>query len=194
MAAASMVERTRFASFYDPGTATTGWPGRRGKAAELFSTLVPLIALLISQNSTTFVLVYAPGVTMTQETYRFAFEEATSELREIAGQFEVLRVRKEQVEQVIDALRPLLSDGQVADSIVDKQVAIEAAPFLVQSAPEMISTPAPEAIAEPEPEPAYVEQSSDPFQRRIDNALRHGFGGRESRVMPRALSGLLSRA
>jgi hypothetical protein len=44
-------------------------------------------------------------------------------------------------------------------------------------------------------EPAYaVEQSSDPFQRRIDNALRHGLGSRESRILPRALSGLLSRA
>jgi hypothetical protein len=132
---------------------------------------------------------------MTQETYRFAFEEATSELREIAGQFEVLRIRKEQVEQVIEALRPMLSDAQVADSIADMQGAAEPAPFLLQSAPELISMPAPEAVAEPEPEPVYAEQSSDPFQRRIDNALRHGFGGgRESRVMPRALSGLLSRA
>lgn len=131
---------------------------------------------------------------MTQETYRFAFEEATSELREIAGQFEVLRVRKEQVEQVIEALRPLMGDGQVADSIADKQVAVDPAPFLVQSAPEIVSSPASEVVAAQEPEPVYAEQSSDPFQRRIDNALKHGFGGRDSRVMPRALSGLLSRA
>lgn len=128
---------------------------------------------------------------MTQETYRFAFEEANSELKEIAGQFEVLRVRKEQVEQVIEALRPLM-DGYVSETVADQQVAADPAPFLVQSTVELISTPAPEAIAEPEP--VYAEQSSDPFQRRIDNALRHGFGGKESRVMPRALSGLLSRA
>ncbi len=130
---------------------------------------------------------------MTQETYRFAFEEATSELREIAVQFEVLCVRKEQVEQVIEALRPLMNDGQIAESIADKQIVPEQAPFLVQS-PVLETVPVLEAVAEPEAEAVYVEQSSDPFQRRIDNALRHGFGGRESRVMPRALSGLLSRA
>jgi hypothetical protein len=132
---------------------------------------------------------------MTHETYRFAFEEATSELREISVQFEVLRVRKEQVEQVIEALRPMLSEGYAAETIVNRQVAVEPAPFLVQSTvTEPIAAPAPEPVAAPEPEPAYAEQSSDPFQRRIDNALKHGFGGRDSRVMPRVLSGLLSRA
>ena len=129
---------------------------------------------------------------MTQETYRFAFEEATSELGEIASQFEVLRMRKEQVEQVIEALRPLLSEGLVAEKSADTQVAADASPFLVQSTTEIVAAPAMEEVAEPEP--AYAEQSSDPFQRRIDNALRHGFGGRDARVMPRALSGLLSRA
>ncbi|MGB6193482.1 MAG: hypothetical protein WBF42_13530 [Terracidiphilus sp.] len=132
---------------------------------------------------------------MTQETYRFAFEEATSELREIGVQFEVLRVRKEQIEQVIEALRPMLAAGQAAETIVNRQAAVEPAPFLVQSTvSEAIAVPAPEPVVEPEPEPVYAEQSSDPFPRRIDNALKHGFGGRDSRVMPRALSGLLSRA
>src|SRR5580698_10433890 len=57
----------------------------------------------------TFVLVYAPGVTMTQETYRFALDEASVELREIDSRFEQLRVRKERMEQIIDALRPLMA-------------------------------------------------------------------------------------
>ncbi len=131
---------------------------------------------------------------MTQETYRFALEEASAELREIAGQFEQLRVRKEQVDEVIDALRPLLSDVQVADGIADKQIVVEAAPFLVQAPPEYPAAQVAEIMQEPAPEPAYVEQSSDPFQRRIDNALKHGFGAKDSRVMPRVLSGLLSRA
>lgn len=132
---------------------------------------------------------------MTQETYRFAFEEATSELREIGVQFEVLRLRKEQVEQVIEALRPMLAADQATEAIVSRQAAAEPAPFLVQAVvSEAIAAPAPESVVEPEPEPVYAEQSSDPFQRRIDNALKHGFGSRDSRVMPRALSGLLSRA
>jgi hypothetical protein len=130
---------------------------------------------------------------MTQDTYRFAFEEANAELREISNQFEVLRVRKEQVEDVIEALRPLLSDAQVEETTVVQQAA-EPAPFLVQqSAAEVAPEPVVEVLPEPVSEPVYAEQSSDPFQRRIDNALRHGFGS-NSRIVPGALNGLLSRA
>jgi len=71
----------------------------------------------------------------------------------------------------------------------------EHAPFLVHQSVELSPAQQPEAAAEPSPEaePAYAE-SSDPFQRRIDMALRHGLGTRDSKVMPRGLSGLLSRA
>lgn len=132
---------------------------------------------------------------MTQETYRFAYDEANAELREIVGQFEQLQARREQIEQVVKALKIVMDDLSIDMS---SPVATEPTPFLVQSLEE----PKVEAIEtysaltlEPEPEPAYAgEQSSDPFQRRIDNALRHGLGSRESRVLPRALNGLLSRA
>ena len=153
-------------------------------------------------------LVYAPGVTMTQETYRFAYEEANSELREILGQFDQLQARKEQIEQVVEALKALLFEGPMAETAAASGV--EAAPFLVQQAAEasmeakteVTQESFPEPTLQPEPafnadnaEPAYAgEQSSDPFQRRIDNALRHGLGTRESRILPRALNGLLSRA
>ncbi|MFZ0742981.1 MAG: hypothetical protein WAM85_01165 [Terracidiphilus sp.] len=43
---------------------------------------------------------------MKQEVYRFAYEEASSELKEIVGEFEQLRVRKERIEKVMDALKP----------------------------------------------------------------------------------------
>ena len=56
-------------------------------------------------------LVYAPGVTMKQETYRFAYEEANAELREILGQFDLLQARKAQIEQVVEALKALLMEG-----------------------------------------------------------------------------------
>lgn len=131
---------------------------------------------------------------MTQDTYRFAFEEAHAELREISAKFEGLLARKEQVEQVIEALKPLLSDGETVQTIVAQQSA-EPTPFLVQqSASEVVPETAPEVMAESMPEPIYAEQSSDPFQRRIENALRHGFGSRDTRVMPSAMNGLLSRA
>jgi hypothetical protein len=137
---------------------------------------------------------------MTQETYRFAYDEACAELREILGQFNQLRARKEQVEQVIEALRPLLVEMQTAESNPDQAVA-EPAPFLVQQTPDLSPEPTPEVSQETFPEPAYAsaeayaaEPSSDPFQRRIDNALRHGLGSRESKIFPRTLNGLLSRA
>ncbi len=133
---------------------------------------------------------------MTQETYRFAFEEANAELRDIAVQFEQLRLRKAQMEQVVEALRPLLSDAPVtADAVAAEVKAAEPAPFLVQQSAELTEEPVlPLSLKSSSEEPAYAEQSSDPFQRRIDNALRHGFGGRDSRVMSLGLNSLLTRA
>jgi hypothetical protein len=147
---------------------------------------------------------------MTQDTYRFAYEEACAELKEILAQFDQLRARKTQMEQVAEALRPLLTDAPVLEApAAVPESAVEPAPFLVQPiveavpiqaavpmpAPEPVLVPVVEKIQEPEPEPVFVaEESADPFQRRIDNALRHGFGQRESRILPRALNGLLSRA
>ncbi|MGA8730045.1 MAG: hypothetical protein WB608_14930 [Terracidiphilus sp.] len=43
---------------------------------------------------------------MKQEVYRFAFEEANSELTEIVVEFDQLRARKEKIEKVIEALKP----------------------------------------------------------------------------------------
>jgi hypothetical protein len=130
---------------------------------------------------------------MTQETYRFAYDEANAELREIVAQFERLEARKEHIEQLVEALRALIEETPAMElSSTDA----ETAPYLVQSVAEPAIEPAQESFPEPsfEPEPVFAEQSSDPFQRRIDNALRHGLGARESRILPRALNGLLSRA
>ncbi len=47
---------------------------------------------------------------MKQEAaYRVAFNEANSELNEIVGLFEKLRLRKERVESVVEALKPLVN-------------------------------------------------------------------------------------
>jgi len=50
---------------------------------------------------------------MNKEVYRFAFDEANAELTAIMGEFEQLRMRKERVEKVVEALKPLAAmDGQ----------------------------------------------------------------------------------
>jgi len=61
---------------------------------------------------------------MKQDVYRFAHEEASSELNEIVKEFDQLRIRKERIEKLLDALKPLadlespslLTDSPSADS------------------------------------------------------------------------------
>lgn len=134
---------------------------------------------------------------MRQETYRFALDEATAELRGIVTQFEALKARKEQIEHVLDALRPFL-DLQV-EAPTEEMSAAYTEPALEPAAPEpqftfmqvsgpgmeVITTePVPVEVAEEVPEPvhamaeataeqvAYFRQpTADPFQRRIDDAL-----------------------
>jgi hypothetical protein len=131
---------------------------------------------------------------MTQDTFRFAYDEANAEMREIQDRFEQLRARKAQIEQIVAALRPLLGEGATAEATPPVQV-VEPVPFLVPQTVEEVHLPAIE-VAPPEPvaEQQFAEESSDPFQRRIDNALRHGFGTRDSRVLSLGLNGLLTRA
>ena len=45
---------------------------------------------------------------MRQETYRFALDEATTELQDIVTKFESLKARKEQIEKIVEALRPFI--------------------------------------------------------------------------------------
>ena len=52
---------------------------------------------------------------MKQEVYRFAFDEANSELNQILAEFEQLRQRKDRIEKVVEALKPLAAlEGQGA--------------------------------------------------------------------------------
>ncbi|HZB89151.1 MAG TPA: hypothetical protein VE291_10865 [Terracidiphilus sp.] len=149
---------------------------------------------------------------MTQDTYRFAYEEANAELSEIRGQFEQLQLRRNLVEQAIEALRPVLSDAPAAaitHTISFEMPPSEPLPFLVQQVQQvqqaqqaqqsvavepLVEQSVPQPVMETYAEPQYAQESSDPFQRRIDNALRQGFGGRDSRVMSLGLNGLLTRA
>ncbi len=105
------------------------------------------------------------------EVYRVAFDSANSELNDILGAFEELRARKDRIEKVVMALKPLLGAEEAA-----------AAAAAVQSA----SDAANEAARALEEVPTYQYQgsngaSSDPFARRLDSALGHGVGRKFSR-------------
>ncbi|MDE3187562.1 MAG: hypothetical protein KGM96_08590 [Acidobacteriota bacterium] len=140
---------------------------------------------------------------MRQDVYRVAYDEAISELSDIINKYEQLRQRKERVEKAVEVLKPLVGayarassvNQNVAGSSPDEPpppadpspnsgveaVAVPAA--VLQRVEEPISYPAPQA----------VDTSSDPFQRRINNALKQGFGGGESREFARAFAGGLLR-
>jgi hypothetical protein len=45
---------------------------------------------------------------MRQETYRFALDQATAELTDIVAQFDSLKAKKEQIEKIMEALRPFI--------------------------------------------------------------------------------------
>ena len=105
------------------------------------------------------------------EVYRVAFDSANSELNDILTAFEDLRSRKERIEKVVLALKPLLGAEDAA-----------AAAAAVQSA-----TDAANDAQSPEDVPSYQYQgsngnsSSDPFASRLNSALGHGVGRKFSR-------------
>src|SRR5579872_5626132 len=105
---------------------------------------------------------------MRQETYRFALDEATAELRDIVTQFEALRSRKEQIEQVVEALRPFIGLQAETPTIETSAPIVEfTAPAIEEPSPEpqftfmQISGPGME-VAKTEPAPVAVEPEPVP--------------------------------
>lgn len=128
---------------------------------------------------------------MRQETYRTAYDEAHAELLDITAQFEALCVRKEQIENVLEALRPFIglvseSEEELAAAYAtseSEQPASEHVEFTftqvsvptgesIQLTSEMPAEPVPVGSEVTEEQLAYFRQpASDPFQKRIDDAL-----------------------
>ena len=109
---------------------------------------------------------------MRQGAYLTAYDAARSELSEVLGEFERLRIRKERIEKVALALEPLL-DSQAQVPAADQQPATYSFELL-QRAP--IAEPEPIVSEQVEmPVPVQVmsspDQTSDPVQMRINAAL-----------------------
>ena len=110
------------------------------------------------------------------EVYRVAFDSANSELNDILIAFEDLRARKERIEKVVMALKPLLGAEEAAAAAAAVQSATEAAEQATQSSEDV---------------PTYQYQntngngngngSSDPFASRLNSALGHGVGRKFNR-------------
>lgn len=122
---------------------------------------------------------------MTEETFRTAYQQANAELWDLHEQFERLRLKKEQIEKVVEALKPFV-ELQSGSTGADQQ-ASDPSVYLVHEAKDVpsepihpASEPTPEPVLEPveyavaaTPEPVQYasEPSSDPFQRRIESVL-----------------------
>jgi hypothetical protein len=108
------------------------------------------------------------------EVYRVAFDSANQELNDIIGAFEELRARKDRIEKVVMALKPLLGAEEAAAAAAAVQSASDAANEALQSTEEV---------------PTYQYQqtngnsaaSADPFASRLNSALGHGVGRRSNR-------------
>lgn len=115
---------------------------------------------------------------MRQDVFVVAYQEARSELLDITCKFEELLKRKERLEGVVTALGPLVGGAsQTAapsepPSVIASPIQnapLEIAPSPVQTAPEA------DSVAVPVDE----EDISDPFQRRLRDALRFSSPRRE---------------
>ena len=103
-------------------------------------------------------------------SYRAAFLAASTELNEVFREVQRLRIRKDQVEKALDAIKPLL-DTQAPSyerEPVQTQTTLPSEP--AQFAAEFAPAPAPVAAA-----PAAPRNESpapgDSIQRRIDSIL-----------------------
>jgi hypothetical protein len=114
---------------------------------------------------------------MRQDVFVVAYQEARSELLDITCKYEELLKRKESLEGVLAALGPLVGADMPAAVVPDPMLTvspIQSAP--VEIAPELVQ-PAPQTDA-----PAAQNDEddiTDPFQRRLRDALRFSAPRRE---------------
>ena len=143
---------------------------------------------------------------MRQEVYRVAYDEASAELSEILAKFELLRVRKDRIEKVVDALKPLVIayestvraeqpirtvEGSLAP--LERQVP---APVHVQEPVAVAAAPAPVPVPPspiPYPVQQAVEEANDPFSRRVESAIGAGSSSKDLREYSRLFSTGTSR-
>jgi hypothetical protein len=105
------------------------------------------------------------------EVYRVAFDSANNELNDILGAFEELRARKDRIEKVVLALKPLLGAEEAAAAAAAVQHASDAANDAAQS----------EEVPTYQYQGANGSSSSDPFASRLNSALGHGIGRKVGR-------------
>ena len=98
------------------------------------------------------------------ESYCAAFETALTELEQISYEFQQMRIRKERIEGVLQALKPLVDS---IDHAAQPKQSEQSSP---QPVSPVIETEAP-SYQPPTTPLTRGNLSSDPIQRRIDSIL-----------------------
>ena len=104
---------------------------------------------------------------MNPQPYQNAYDTAINELTQIAAAFEKLRVRKGQIETLVQALQPFFGEDQLP--------AAQEQPAAVVSELAASETEVPEGYSfrdVPNPLPDISETGGDPFQRRVKATFR----------------------
>lgn len=125
--------------------------------------------------STTFDTSGRGATHMRQEVYRVAYDEAHAELTEILGKFEQMRIRKDKIEKVVEALKPLLSPADLQQVTAVERSAAPAERKVAAEPSIAFPTPDPVPVASsqiPYPVQQAIQPSNDPFSRRADSASR----------------------
>ena len=131
---------------------------------------------------------------MRHEVYRVAYDEASAELSEILSKFDQLRLRKERIEKLVDALKPLMGTPELQPRA--------AAPAEHTTIPAERSVPVVEQLVAPVPAapPSVplsmqkeVDEAADPFSRRVENVMGMNSAARDVREYSRLFSSGTSR-
>jgi len=131
---------------------------------------------------------------MRQEVYRVAYDEASAELSEILARFEHLRLRKDRIEKVVEALKPLVVSNEVRNSapapVPERTVPQPAEPAVVPAAAVAAQ---PVAAGTPFPLQQSVDEAADPFSRRVENVMGMSSSARDVREYSRLFNTGTSR-
>jgi hypothetical protein len=120
---------------------------------------------------------------MRQDVYRVAYDEANAELLAITKRFEELKGRKTSLEGVVAVLRPMLGIDAPSSQAPVQPAEVQLTQSVAAQEPANYTF---NQVPGPLPEPE--EETSDPFQRRVRNALKFSNGnGRDQRGLQPAV-------
>jgi hypothetical protein len=131
---------------------------------------------------------------MRQDVYRVALDEASSELNDILARFDQLRRRKDRLEKIVEALKPLVAsnDQRSVAAVEASAVKPVAIPESEASAPIPVPTPAMSHV-QIERIQAAADESADPFDRRVENVMGMSSATRDVREYSRLFNSTSSR-